>query len=157
LGARLADTRLAALRFATGFRERVVHLIREHMFDFQESWTDAAVRRFVRRVGVEHVADLFDLRMADALGNGTRGPDTRRLEAMAKRIERVLREASALSVQQLAVDGDDVMRTLGLPPGPEVGHALQALLELVIEQPALNTRAALLQRLDLMRARPGSA
>jgi len=157
LGARLADTRLAALRFATGFRERVVHLIREHMFDFQESWTDAAVRRFVRRVGVEHVADLFDLRMADALGNGTRGPDTRRLEAMAKRIERVLREASALSVQQLAVDGDDVMRTLGLPPGPEVGRALQALLELVIEQPALNTRAALLQHLDLMRAPPGSA
>lgn len=157
LGARLADTRLAALRFATGFRERVVHLIREHMFDFQESWTDAAVRRFVRRVGVEHVAGLFDLRMADALGNGTRGPDTRRLEAMAKRIERVLREATALSVQQLAVDGDDVMRTLGLPPGPEVGRALQALLEQVIEQPALNTRAALLQRLDLMRARPGSA
>jgi putative nucleotidyltransferase with HDIG domain len=157
LGARLADTRLAALRFATGFRERVVHLVREHMFDFQESWTDAAVRRFVRRVGVEHVADLFDLRMADALGNGTRGPDTRRLEAMAKRIERVLREASALSVHQLAVDGDDVMRTLGLPPGPEVGHALQALLELVIDQPALNTRAALLQHLDLMRAPPGSA
>jgi putative nucleotidyltransferase with HDIG domain len=157
LGARLADTRLAVLRFATGFRERVVHLIREHMFDFQESWTDAAVRRFVRRVGVEHVADLFDLRMADALGNGTRGPDTRRLEAMAKRIGRVLREASALSVQQLAVDGDDVMRTLGLQPGPEVGHALQALLDQVIEQPALNTRAALLQRLDLMRARSGSA
>jgi putative nucleotidyltransferase with HDIG domain len=157
LGARLADTRLAVLRFATGFRERVVHLIREHMFDFQESWTDAAVRRFVRRVGVEHVADLFDLRMADALGNGTRGPDTRRLEAMAKRIGRVLREASALSVQQLAVDGDDVMRTLGLAPGPEVGHALQALLDQVIEQPALNTRAELLQRLDLMRAPPGSA
>jgi hypothetical protein len=49
------------------------------------------------------------------------------------------------------------MRTLGLQPGPEVGHALQALLDQVIEQPALNTRAALLQRLDLMRARPGSA
>jgi putative nucleotidyltransferase with HDIG domain len=157
LGARLADTRLAALRFATGFRERVVHLIREHMFDFQESWTDAAVRRFVRRVGVEHVADLFDLRMADALGNGTRGPDTRRLEAMAKRIAHVLRESSALSVHELAVDGEDVMRALGLQPGPEVGRVLAALLEQVIEQPGLNTRAALLQHLDGMRADLGSA
>jgi putative nucleotidyltransferase with HDIG domain len=64
LGAKLADARLAALRFPNEFRERVVHLIREHMFDFQESWSDAAVRRFVRRVGVEQVADLFDLRMA---------------------------------------------------------------------------------------------
>ena len=157
LGAKLADARLAVLRFPNEFRERVVHLIREHMFDFQESWSDAAVRRFVRRVGVEHVADLFDLRMADALGNGTRGPDTQRLEAMAKRIEGVLRDASALSVHELAVDGDDVMSTLGLPPGPEVGNVLRALLEQVIESPALNTRATLLQRLDGIRAERGSA
>ncbi|HXS81328.1 MAG TPA: HD domain-containing protein [Methylomirabilota bacterium] len=157
LGARLADARLAALRFPNESRARIVHLIREHMFDFQTTWSDAAVRRFIRRVGVENVADLFDLRLADALGNGTRGPDTRRLEAMAKRIERVLREASALSVHQLAVDGDDVMRALGLPPGPEVGRVLTTLLEQVIEQPALNTRPALLQRLDGMRSGRGIA
>jgi tRNA nucleotidyltransferase (CCA-adding enzyme) len=157
LGARLADARLAALRFPNESRARIVHLIREHMFDFQTTWSDAAVRRFIRRVGVENVADLFDLRLADALGNGTRGPDTRRLEAMAKRIERVLREASALSVHQLAVDGDDVMRALGLPPGPEVGRVLTTLLEQVIEQPALNTRPALLQRLDGMRSERGIA
>jgi poly(A) polymerase/tRNA nucleotidyltransferase (CCA-adding enzyme) len=157
LGARLADARLAALRFPNEFREDVVHLIREHMFDFQVDWSDAAVRRFVRRVGVEHVADLFDLRMADALGNGTRGPDTRRLESMAKRIERVLREASALTVHQLAVDGDDVMHALGLPPGPEVGRVLAALLDQVIEQPGLNARETLLERLRAMRSEPGSA
>ncbi len=74
LGARLADARLAQLRFAHAIRERIVHLIREHMFDYQPSWTDAAVRRFIRRVGPEHIADVFDLRMADALGNGTRDP-----------------------------------------------------------------------------------
>jgi len=157
LGAKLADARFAALRFPNEARARIVHLIREHMFDFQATWSDAAVRRFIRRVGVENVADLFDLRLADALGNGTRGPDTRRLEAMAKRIERVLGESSALSVHQLAVDGDDVMRTLGLPPGPEVGRVLTALLEQVIEQPGLNTRPALLQRLDGMRAERGIA
>src|SRR5262249_39863975 len=129
LGAQLADGRLAALRFPNQFREHVVHLIREHMFAFDDSWSDAAVRRIVRRVGVDSVADLFDVRMADALGNGLRSPDTRRLEAMAKRIEHVLRESAALSLHELAVDGDDVMRTLGLAPGPEVGRVLAALLD----------------------------
>jgi len=157
LGATLADARLAALKFPNAARQRIVHLIREHMFDFQESWSDAAVRRFVRRVGVESIADLFDLRMADALGNGTRGPDTVRLELMARRIEGVLRESTALSVHDLAVDGDDVMHALGLAPGPEVGRVLAALLDQVIEQPALNARATLLLRLDGMRAERGSA
>ena len=152
LGARLADARLAALRFPTAARERIVHLIREHMFDFQQSWSDAAVRRFVRRVGVEQVADLFDLRMADALGNGTRGPDTRRLGAMARRIDRVLAGSAAMTVQQLAVDGGDVMRVLGLSSGPEVGHVLHRLLEHVLDDPALNTREWLLARLGEMRA-----
>ena len=157
LGATLADARLAALKFPNAARQRIVHLIREHMFDFQESWSDAAVRRFVRRVGVESIADLFDLRLADALGNGTRGPDTVRLELMARRIEGVLRESTALSVHDLAVDGDDVMHALGLAPGPEVGRVLAALLDQVIEQPALNARATLLLRLDGMRAERGSA
>ena len=155
LGARLADQRLAALRFPTASRERVVHLIREHMFEFQTTWSDAAVRRFVRRVGVEHVADLFDLRMADALGNGTRGPDTRRLQAMAKRIDHVLAGSAALSVKDLALSGDDVMHELGLSPGPEVGRVLALLLEQVLDEPTLNTRERLLQRLDGMRAARG--
>jgi poly(A) polymerase/tRNA nucleotidyltransferase (CCA-adding enzyme) len=151
LGARLADARLGALRFPTATRDRIVHLIREHMFDFRDDWSDAAVRRFVRRVGVDRVADLFDLRMADALGNGTRGPDTRRLEAMAKRIQRVLAGDSALTVQQLALGGEDVMRALGIPPGPEVGRVLHALLEQVLDDPGLNTRERMLARLEAMR------
>jgi tRNA nucleotidyltransferase (CCA-adding enzyme) len=151
LGARLADALLARLRFAHTTRERVVHLIREHMFDYQPEWSDAAVRRFVRRVGREHVAELFDLRIADALGNGTRDPDTRRLETMARRINRVLADATALSVRDLAVDGDTVMHALGLPSGPEVGRVLERLLEEVLDDPALNTRERLLARLGALR------
>ncbi len=154
LGARLADAWLARLRFPNAARERIVHLIREHMFDYQPAWSDAAVRRFVRRVGREHVAELFDLRIADALGNGTRDPDTRRLETMARRIDRVLAEGTALSVRDLAVDGDTVMRTLGLPSGPEVGRVLERLLEEVLEDPALNTRERLGARLEALKHFP---
>jgi len=151
LGARLAERLLLRLRFPTAERERIVRLVREHMFDYHAEWSDAAVRRFVRRVGVEHIAELFDLRMADALGNGLREPDTRRLEAMAKRIDRLLAAAEALSVQDLAVNGDDVMRALGVPPGPAVGQALEQLLEEVLDEPARNTRERLLARLGELR------
>ena len=151
LGAKLADALLARLKFANATREHIVHLIREHMFDYQPGWSDAAVRRFVRRVGREHIAELFDLRMADALGNGTRDPDTRKLEVMASRINRVLAEATALSVRDLAVDGAAVMHALGLESGPEVGRVLERLLEQVLDEPALNTREQLLARLPAMR------
>jgi len=125
------------------------------MFDYQPAWSDAAVRRFVRRVGPEHIADLFDLRMADALGNGTRDPDPRRLERMARRIDRVLAEATALSVRDLAVDGETVMRALGLTSGPQVGRVLERLLEEVLDEPALNTHDRLLARLGALRESSG--
>ena len=128
-----------------------MHLVREHMFDYQPTWSDAAVRRFVRRVGPESIAELFDLRLADALGNGTRDPDPRRLRAMARRIHHVLAGATALSVRDLAVDGDVVMRALDLPSGPQVGRVLERLLEEVLEDPALNTRERLLARLASLR------
>jgi putative nucleotidyltransferase with HDIG domain len=143
LGASLADALLQRLKFPNAVRERIVHLIREHMFDYRPEWTDSAVRRFVSRVGAEHVAALFDLRMADALGNGLKRPDTEKLEALARRVDRVLAGTTALTVRDLAVDGDDVMRVLGVRPGPEVGRVLGELLEEVLEDPLLNTRERL--------------
>lgn len=154
LGARLAATLLDRLRFAHERRDRIVHLVHEHMFDYRSEWSEAAVRRFVRRVGVDAIADLFDLRMADSLGNGRKSPDVAKLEAFAARIERVIAAGTAFSVRDLAVDGADVMRELSLAPGPRVGEVLESLLDAVLEQPALNTRAALLARLRALRAAP---
>ena len=48
---------------------------------------------------------------------------------MRRRIERLIAAAHALRVADLAVDGHDVMRVLGIPPGPAVREALEALLE----------------------------
>lgn len=151
LGARLADELLQRLRFANHRRERIVHLVREHMFDYRAEWSDAAVRRFVRRVGSEQVADLFAVRMADAIGSGSRAPDIDSLRAFARRIHAVLASAVALSVRDLAIDGAEVMRRLELPSGPEVGRVLEQLLEEVLEDPALNTPAGLRARLEGMR------
>ena len=155
VGADQADRLLERLRFPTATRHRIVHLIREHMFDYRSVWTDAALRRWLRRVGPENVADLFDLRIADFLGNGLRQGFPRHLEAMRTRIENLLATPRALSVSELAVDGRDVMRELGMSPGPEVGVVLEALLEEVLDRPDLNRKELLLAR--LRESRPNRA
>jgi tRNA nucleotidyltransferase (CCA-adding enzyme) len=147
VGAELADRLLERLRFPLDRRARVVHLVREHMFDYRAGWSDAALRRWLRRVGPEHVADLFDLRIADMLGNGLKQGFPVTLEEMRTRIEGLLASAGALRVTDLAVDGNDVMGELGLGPGRAVREALEALLEEVIDDPSRNTRPILLARL----------
>jgi len=128
------------------------------MFDYRRGSSDAALRRWLRRVGEDHVADLFDLRIADMLGNGMKQGFPFYLEEMRARIERILAESRALQVLDLAVDGRDVMRVLGIPPGPAVREALEALLEEVLDDPARNTREGLLARLEeRRRASPASA
>jgi tRNA nucleotidyltransferase (CCA-adding enzyme) len=148
VGATLADQALERLRFPVEERRAIVHLVREHMFDFRSEWSDAALRRWLRRVGVDAVADLFDLRIADYLGNGLRAGFPAYLEEMRERIERLIAESQALKLGDLAIDGNDVQRVLGIGPGREVGAALEALLEEVLDRPERNTRAYLLERLE---------
>ena len=155
VGADLAAQVLERLRFPGARREHIVHLVRHHMFHYEPDWSDAAVRRWLRRVGVENVADLFDLRLADTLGNGLKQASLAPLEAMQARIERVMAAGAVLAVGDLAVNGDDVMRVFGWAPGPSVGRMLRTLLEEVIEQPDRNDRDRLLGRLAQLRAAHG--
>jgi tRNA nucleotidyltransferase (CCA-adding enzyme) len=147
VGAQMAEEAMSRLRFSNDEIARVVHLVREHMFDYRPEWTDAAVRRFVRHVGAEHVADLFDLRIADNLGNGLKTGFPHYLGELHERVAEVLRKQEALTIRDLSVDGHDVMRELGLPAGPRVGRVLERLLEEVLEDPSRNDRERLLDRL----------
>jgi tRNA nucleotidyltransferase/poly(A) polymerase len=164
VGAALADTLLARLRFPAEERGAIVHLVREHMFDLRPEASDAAVRRWLRKVGVDAVADLFDLRIADALGKSPDPTFPAGLDRLRARIARVLDAGRALDVEDLAVDGRDVMRVLGVPPGPVVGRTLEGLLQEVLEDPARNRREHLLERLEGLASggpaavpRPGDA
>ena len=147
VGAELADRLLARLRFPNHARHHVVHLVREHMFEYRSEWSDAAIRRWLRRVGVDSVADLFDLRIADVVANPRARGLPQGLEEMRTRIEDELSRHAALVVRDLVVDGNDVMRELGIGPGPEVREILAGLLEEVTERPEHNERAWLLARM----------
>ena len=152
VGAALADRLLERLRFPLELRARIVHLVREHMFDYRPGWSDAALRRWLRRVGEDAVADLFDLRIADTLGNGLRQGFPASITAMHERIERLLAESRVLRVTDLAIGGREVMEVLGIGPGPAVREVLEALLEEVLDRPERNTREQLVARLEQRRA-----
>jgi len=124
---------------------RVTHLVRNHMFWYQSEWTPSAVRRFVRKVGLENIPALFALRKADNIGSGARSPRMYALEALWERVQEEIRAASAFSLKDLAIDGNDVMAELGIPPGPRVGRILDELFERVTDDPKLNTRERLLE------------
>lgn len=143
--AEIAKKILKRLKFSNEQIKKVVNLIANHMFDYQSQWGGAAVRRFIRRIGgVENVADLFELRRADAKGM-EREIEFSYLSKLQKRIDKIIEEENALDVSDLKVDGKDVMRVLNIPPGPKVGKALNYLLEKVLDDPTLNERASLLQ------------
>ena len=131
---------LRGWRFDKETVTRVTHLIRNHMFWYQNEWTPSAVRRFIRKVGLENIPALFALRKADNIGSGARSPRMYALEALWERVQEEIRAASAFSLKDLLIDGNDVMKELGIPPSPEVGRILNELFERVTDDPKLNTR-----------------
>lgn len=152
IGADLAGQVLERLRFSNREIRRGVHLVRVHMDLLPPEASDAAIRRWIRRIGEEHLWDLYRIHLADWWGNRKRAetpPDS--LVQMYRRVRAVLNEEHALKVTDLAIDGNDLIE-MGIEPGPEIGRVLAALLERVLEDPALNRRDRLL---EIARAETG--
>ncbi len=156
-GARIAREILSRLRYPTAVIEGTAHLVGVHMFHYEPSWSDAAVRRFVVRVGEGNLADLYALRRADAWGtSGAEPPASFNLD-ISERVEAVLERGRALSIKDLAVGGED-LAALGVPRGPRMGTILKELFETVLEDPDSNERETLLtiaRRLNERYGGPG--
>jgi tRNA nucleotidyltransferase (CCA-adding enzyme) len=151
IGAEMAEPLLARLRFSNDERERIVALVRHHILCYDENWSDAAVRRWLRRVGPELAEELYALGRADILAKGREvSQDLARLDALRAHAARVVAAGAVLGVRDLALDGHTLMKELGLPPGRQIGELLRALLDEVLESPGLNERDALLVRARLL-------
>ena len=143
VGARLAGELLRRLRFPRTAAEEVTHLVRHHMFTVDPNATDAAVRRFIKRIGKADLDALFALRRADDIGSGMAPDDPDQL-AFRARIDAQLAAEAALDRYALAIDGKDLMRELELVPGPRLGWVIDGLVDAVIADPVLNERGSLL-------------
>jgi poly(A) polymerase/tRNA nucleotidyltransferase (CCA-adding enzyme) len=144
VGAGMAESVMRRLRFGAQHVGRVRELIRHHMFAYETAWTDAAVRRFIRRVGHDGLGDLFALRQADNTASGADEPLLGGLSELRRRIAE--QESAPIATRHLAVDGHDLQRELRVPPGPDLGRVLDRLMEEVLDDPELNRRDVLLRR-----------
>jgi hypothetical protein len=140
----LALQRLSALRMTTigAHVHHIVTLIAHSTLDVSTLDTVAALRHLAHRLGLDATFMLFDLWLADRLGNlPTQSVDD--LLACRQRLQDEIARRVPLSLQELAVNGYDLQH-LGIAPGPRLGQILQTLLQHVLDDPAQNTRDHLL-------------
>ena len=154
LGADMAERWLRDYRFSNQERELVVGLIRHHLICYSNEWSDAAVRRFIKRVGRERVDPLLRLGKADALGKGRNvDEELAALKELRGRIDKTIEEGNALTTRDLAIGGKEVVEHLEGGAGPIVGEILRTLLDRVIDDPSLNTRDKLMPMLEELAKR----
>src|SRR3989344_2143022 len=145
VGARIAKKVLEDLRFPKEIIDKVRKLVRWHMFfSDTEQISLSAVRRMVRNVGTDLIWDLMATRTADRIGTGRPKETPYRLRKYKSMIEEVLRDP--ISVKQLVVNGEDVMKLTQTSGGPHVGIILEILLSEVLSDPKLNTKEYLEKR-----------
>lgn len=145
LGSHVTKKILEDLRFSRETIDKVVNLVRWHMFfSDTELITLSAVRRLVANVGKENVWDLIDMRGCDRIGTGRPKENPYRLRKYKAMVEEVMRDP--VSVGMLKIDGKKIMEVLDITPGPKIGQILNALLEEVLEDPSLNMEEYLNKR-----------
>jgi tRNA nucleotidyltransferase (CCA-adding enzyme) len=140
VSADLAGDVLRRLRFDSQTISSVVTLVREHTTRHVRLGTKG-LKRLIARIGTSLLEDLFDLQTADVRASG-HPHDLSRVLRLRAGVEEVLASGDPLTVKDLAVDGRDLIEW-GMKEGREVGTVLKAMLERVLDEPAMNTREGL--------------
>lgn len=155
VGAKVTKKALEALKFPKERIDRIVKLVRWHMFfSDPDQVTLSAVRRTVANVGPENIWDLLKLRRCDRIGTGRPKEQPFRLRKYTAMVEEALRDP--ISVKMLNIDGSKIMEITEEKPGPKLGHTLHALLEEVLDDPSKNSEEYLQTRAKELMAMPES-
>lgn len=143
VSARMAEEILQSLRAPSQLKEDVVFLIRHHMTPLEPD--RLLLKKRLSRYGEGRTRALLILQQGDFAGKGTGKPeDAAVFPKISKMIEEILSEKPCLSVQSLAISGEDLM-DMGMKPGPGMGQCLRYLLGQVLSERIPNEKAALLE------------
>ncbi|AKT38040.1 CCA tRNA nucleotidyltransferase [Chondromyces crocatus] len=158
VGAEMVEPFLTRLRFSNEQRARIVALVRHHLICYSDDWSDAAVRRWLRRVTPGLAPELYEIGTADALGKGLDATESlASIERLRARAEAVMKAGAAMSTRDLALNGGALMKALGIKPGPIVGQLLDHLVEVVTDDPEANTPDRLLDAARQRLAEPAAS
>jgi tRNA nucleotidyltransferase (CCA-adding enzyme) len=139
VSARMTRQILARLKFSKKEIEKIVRLVRYHLFYYNVGEVgESSVRRLVLKVGAENVEELLQLRMADRIGSGVPKAEPYKLRHLKYIIDKVSQDP--VSVKMLKVNGKEVMDILKMRPGPKVGQILDILLGHVLSDPKKNEK-----------------
>ena len=142
VGARMTKKILENLKFSREIVEKVTHLVRYHLFYYNVGEvSEAGVRRFISRVGMEHIDDLIKLRQSDRIGSGVPKAVPYKIRHLLFMIDKVKKDP--ISPKMLKINGLKVMEILKIQPGQKVGWILGILLDEVLEDPQKNTETYL--------------
>jgi putative nucleotidyltransferase with HDIG domain len=142
--AAIARKVLRRLRYSNAVIDKVQHLVAQHMFDYTPEWSDAGLRRFMRRAGEDHLHDLFLLREADSCSRSL-DDSISKLNELRDRVASELQKERAFKITDLAISGKDLIREFALEEGKEIGQILNELLEAVLVDPSLNKKDQLIE------------
>ncbi len=147
VGSRVTKKALENLHFSRETIEKVVKLVRWHMFfSDPDQITLSAVRRMIKNVGKDNIWDLLNLRICDRIGTGRPKEQPFRFRKYKAMVDQALRDP--ISVTMLKIDGNYIMEKFHVKSGPKIGYILNALLEEVLDNSSLNTLEYLDKRAD---------
>ena len=148
VGERIARKMLSRLCFPGEVVSETSKLVRYHMFNYDPALhSESTVRRLLHRVGgIERMNKLLILRIADRLGSGCKKGEVYKLRKLKYLIDKV--SSDPISLKQLKVNGQDIMKYLKVKPGPQIGQLLEILLAEAIADPKRNKKDQLLKLLD---------
>lgn len=145
ISGRLTKNIMNRMRFPKKVIDKTILLVRNHMFYYSvDEVTEAAVRRIIKKVGLENMKDLMDVRIGDRLGSGTAKAKPYKLRHFEYMVDKVSNDP--VNVKMLKLNGDIMIAELEFAPGPQIGAILDVLLAEVIEDPSKNTLEHLAQR-----------
>jgi tRNA nucleotidyltransferase (CCA-adding enzyme) len=144
----MARAALSRLRFDSRTVSTVSMLVREHMSRYG-ILRPKNIKRFIAKVGIENLQDLFDLQTADALASAA-PHDLSKVLSLKREVKQVLDRGDPLTVKDLAITGRDLIKW-GLKEGKDVGAMLDIMLDKVLDDPALNTPERLRNIFDRVR------
>ncbi|MCX6760178.1 MAG: HD domain-containing protein [Candidatus Nealsonbacteria bacterium] len=145
VGARMTKDILERLKFSKKDSEKIVRLVRYHLFYYNVGEVkEASVRRLVKNAGIENMEELLEVRQSDRIGSGVPKAEPYKLRHLKYLIEKVSQDP--ISAKALEINGNDIIKLLNIKPGKKIGWILEILLADILGNPKGNKKELLFER-----------
>ncbi len=137
---------LTGLKTSTKFKKTVCNLVEYHDF-LPDKISKKTYKKYIAKLGIETVENLFLVREADILAQNPRfhNESLKENETGKKILKEIISEKNCFKISDLAVDGK-MLANIGITPSPAMGKIMEMLLDEVMDEKLPNEQKALIER-----------